>query len=859
MNRNAMIFEKINAFTCLRRLSGVVFLAAFCFGEAWAQGPVKVALTFTPPTCHGNSNGTATALASGGSAPYVYLWSNGKQTPTITSLPAGAYQVTVTDNTGATIVGGIQVVQPAPLHFTATVNVPSCNGFTGTMTLFPFGGNPPYDILWSNGTKGATAGNLLPGVPYSVRATDLKGCQLDTTVFIPVIDSLSVNLLIKKAECAGVDDGTATALVNPSGGNYHYKWNVSPANAPQINNLAPGTFVAVTVTDVVTGCSGTANGVIGTHTQVKVSVTGTPTVFCPNDKTGTATATASHGTAPYTYVWQGPGVNYVPGQTITGLGSGAYAVTATDSRGCTAVGSINIGVVSGLNASFTYTKTCVTNSFQVKFIDKSTDPTSTITGWQWNITWNGGSFSSSQQNFPPVQIPNLSNVIARLVVTSAAGCTDTLVLPFKVDSLLDYQVVTKGYACDGGPVPVTVVGNPTFTYQWQPTDFLTFNPGPQKVLANPPTTKTYLLVVSNGTCFDVDSVTITRQPLLTVAANDTTTCDTLGVLTATTNVPATLVWTNLAGDTINPLAAPAGVYVVTATDSYQCVRTDTARVEVLAPVATASVPPNACPNTPFELAALNLNPADMLTYQWVANPPLLLMVNQFAANTSAWGPAGTYTVTLTVENQYGCMAQFVFSVNIQDSFDLTPFISMEQSCTSTAVSFVNSSGFSGIWSFGVGSDVSTLDSVVYLYPAPGTYMVTFDANAACVLPFSQSLAVSGNFFTVTAPDISICAPSANLVATTSPPGATVTWTDLAGVSVNPVGVGSGVYIATATDLSGLCTDTDTATVTLQDSIDISSQVSVNENCNSTTINFSNTSGQNGTWNFGDNTTSTQNT
>lgn len=623
MNRNVMTVEKIHIPTGVRPLCGAVLLALFSFGNSLAQGPLQLALNFTPPTCHGDSDGTATATVSGGTAPYSYLWSNGQQTATITSLSAGNYQVTVTDLAGATRIGGVQVVQPAPLHFNATVNMPSCNGFPGTMTLFPTGGNPPYDIMWSNGTKGATAGNLLPGVPYTVLATDLKGCQKDTTVFLPTIDSLTVSLLIKKAECDGVEDGTATALVNPSGGNYAYHWNVSPDNTPQIKNLAPGTFVAVTVTDLTTGCTGTASGIIGTHTQVKINVTGTPTVFCPNDKTGSATAVASQGTAPYTYVWQGPGVDSVVAQTITGLGAGAYAVTATDARGCTAIGGINIGVVSGLNANFTYTKSCVANSFQVKFTDKSTDPTSTITGWQWNIVWNGGSFSSSQQNIPPIQIPNLSNGIARLVVTSAAGCTDTLVLPFKVDSLLDYQVVTQGYSCDGSAVPVTVIGSPAFTYQWQPTDFLTFNPGPQNVLAYPPATKTYLLVVSSASCFDVDSVTITRQTLLELTAHDTTTCDTTGVLTATTNVPATLVWTNLAGDTINPLAAPEGVYVVTATDSFDCVRTDTARVDVLAPEVEASVPPNACPNAPFNLAAQNLNPADVLTYQWSAVPATL--------------------------------------------------------------------------------------------------------------------------------------------------------------------------------------------------------------------------------------------
>ena len=80
----------------------------------------------------------------------------------------------------------------------------------------------------------------------------------------------------------------------------------------------------------------------------------------------------------------------------------------------------------------------------------------------------------------------------------------------------------------------------------------------------------------------------------------------------------------------------------------------------------------------------------------------------------------------------------------------------------------------------------------------------------------------------------------------------MTWTTLGGTPVpNPAAVGAGTYIATATDLSGLCTDTDTATVTLQDSIDISNQISVQETCNSTTINFANTSGLTGTWTFGD--------
>ncbi|MBK8565522.1 MAG: T9SS type A sorting domain-containing protein [Saprospiraceae bacterium] len=44
-----------------------------------------------------NGNGSATATATGGIAPYTYLWSTGQTTPTITDLPSGLYTVVATD------------------------------------------------------------------------------------------------------------------------------------------------------------------------------------------------------------------------------------------------------------------------------------------------------------------------------------------------------------------------------------------------------------------------------------------------------------------------------------------------------------------------------------------------------------------------------------------------------------------------------------------------------------------------------------------------------------------------------------------------------------------------------------------
>ena len=56
----------------------------------------------TDATTVGGSEGTAKVVASGATAPYTYLWSNGSTSDTQTSLPKGTYIVTVTDANACT-------------------------------------------------------------------------------------------------------------------------------------------------------------------------------------------------------------------------------------------------------------------------------------------------------------------------------------------------------------------------------------------------------------------------------------------------------------------------------------------------------------------------------------------------------------------------------------------------------------------------------------------------------------------------------------------------------------------------------------------------------------------------------------
>lgn len=82
----------------------VVTLTDFC--GAQAVDTVSLAVNLNPSVQgigtpdNGTLNGTATAFASGGTAPYSFSWSNGDTSETATGLATGSYTVTVSDANG---------------------------------------------------------------------------------------------------------------------------------------------------------------------------------------------------------------------------------------------------------------------------------------------------------------------------------------------------------------------------------------------------------------------------------------------------------------------------------------------------------------------------------------------------------------------------------------------------------------------------------------------------------------------------------------------------------------------------------------------------------------------------------------
>ena len=134
----------------------------------------------TAVLCFGESNGIASVEASGGTAPYSYLWSNGETTDTITGLPIGDYTIVVTDSLGCIDSATVTVTEPPLLTAVAdSVDVLCFGDSTGSVSVTAQGGILVYDYLWNTGDITSTV-NGLPSGFYEVTVTDTNGCTFVT-------------------------------------------------------------------------------------------------------------------------------------------------------------------------------------------------------------------------------------------------------------------------------------------------------------------------------------------------------------------------------------------------------------------------------------------------------------------------------------------------------------------------------------------------------------------------------------------------------------------------------------------------------------------------------------------------------
>lgn len=343
--------------------------------------PLEATATLTHNKCFGENKGAIKVRVSGGTPPYKYVMNGGNPTIvsgnifTIPNLASGTYTLSITDKNNCQIIKNGEV---APLVATITqpqkpitiVNegdyISQIRGYgrrDGRISPIIEGGTPQngeYTVSLQTPTQTiapdnsyrehsgrfyATFDNLDKGT-YTLIIQDYNGCILkkDITMIEPPL--LSSTITATPISCNQnnndpnnhyelYNNGELRATVEGGVPPYtKYEWKkigssqpLQGNNTPIIRGLGKGTYQLV-VTDVNEN-QATATYTLTEPPVLRLSVSKSEmTCSAPND--GKATAIASGGTPPYTYLWN----TGHTGAHITGLTAGKYFVTVSDSRGC---------------------------------------------------------------------------------------------------------------------------------------------------------------------------------------------------------------------------------------------------------------------------------------------------------------------------------------------------------------------------------------------------------------------------------------------------------------------------------------------------------------------------------------------
>ncbi|NJM14806.1 MAG: hypothetical protein HC896_05005 [Bacteroidales bacterium] len=327
-------------------------------------------LSINSITCAGDSTGSISIKATGGTAPYTYiLTSTGigldtvyftSDTVLFDSLPAGAqYKITIIDTNDCTPyeTDNYSITQPAPIIIDSVNVMPIiCNNQTAQIQIFAQGGTGALqysvlgDTLANYGTDSIFTG--LGGNNYLVWVKDANGCAVEyagNTVNIVDPPVLTVDsVLSTNLSCFISDDGQIDIYATGGLGSLTYSINDSTtfSAASSYNLLEAGQYI-VFVRDSL-GCVQAGDTVnitqpaplsFGYYNEYDV---------CTGESNGRLYLQPTGGTAPYTVILYTDGfaagldtVVIAQGDTakFNNLAQGSYEIRFDDANGC---GPINV-------------------------------------------------------------------------------------------------------------------------------------------------------------------------------------------------------------------------------------------------------------------------------------------------------------------------------------------------------------------------------------------------------------------------------------------------------------------------------------------------------------------------------------
>jgi gliding motility-associated-like protein len=213
-------------------------------------------VSLVQPTCHGFSDGLVTVNVSGGTPVYQFQWLGFPtvNAASLTGIPEGNYDLTVTDNNGCTVQQSFTLDDPDfQISFTGPASV--CEGDLATFISSQLEGAAPVSFVWNiSPYNQSVSGSQLDylaqsqSVAIELTATDANGCMAP-----PFTLNLNVNPLpiidFSVSDTKGCAPFCPLFTASSDIANSTFDWNFGNGTSGSVNQTT-GCYSAAGIFDV---------------------------------------------------------------------------------------------------------------------------------------------------------------------------------------------------------------------------------------------------------------------------------------------------------------------------------------------------------------------------------------------------------------------------------------------------------------------------------------------------------------------------------------------------------------------------------------------------------------------------------